>query len=253
MKASYVCVMGRSYPEERLRDIRGKRRMRTLKLAALGALSLFGGIIFMDYFYGSIALGWNYQFITVLSLFLISLISFSLMLYYLKPTEYELKFKSGVEGERYFKKYLDKIEGYKFYDVPLPHGGDIDALLISTKGIFAFEVKNLSGIIKCEGDNWERIKIGKGGKKYKGHVGKPSEEARRHALDLQSHLSGRGINVNVIPVVVMSSPKSELQCDRCSVRVIKPEQIKNILKSPDMLSNSMVKRIKNEIKRMYYR
>ncbi len=132
----------------------------------------------------------------------------------------------------------------------MPHGGDIDAILISPKGIFAFEIKNYSGIIECEGDGWKRIKIGKGGGRYEGHVGNPSEEAKRHAFDLQNYLNERGFNVPVYPIVVITHSQAKLQCDKCSVKVIKPEDIRVLLNKKDELTDKECKRIYKEINKL---
>ncbi len=242
--------MKKSYPEEQLRRVKRRRRMTALKLAVLGTFTLFAASLILYHFYESLIIGINILFLGIVTLFLISILSFALMLNYLKPTKNEKQLKRGVEGERAFKNYLDKIDGNKFYSVPLPHGGDIDALLVSRNGVFAFEVKNYSGIIKCEGDAWQRTKIGKGGGRYEGHVGNPSEEARRHARDLQNYLRNRGLNVKIIPVVVITHPNAKLQCDRCSVKVIKPEQLKMLLRRGYEIEEWEYDKISKEIRRL---
>ncbi len=250
MNNVYGLSMGKSYPEEQLRRLRKKRRMNILKLAILFTFAMLGEIFILNHFSGVLKIGFNIPFLAVLLLFLLALIFFALMLHYFKPSKDERKFSRGVEGEKLFKKYLDKLRGYKFYSLPLPHGGDIDALLISNKGIFAFEVKNYSGIIECEEDEWKRIKIGKGGGKYEGHVGKPSEEAKRHAFDLQNYLNTKGFAVMVYPVVVITHSESILRCERCSVRVIKPQELRILLNKKNELTDKECKRIYKEISKL---
>ena len=246
----YRLLMVRSYPEEQLRMLRRKRRINALKSASLGLFSILGAFILLNHFSKSLEMGLNLQFLSILTILALSIVFFGLMFHYLNPSENERKFTIGVEGEKVFKKYLNKIEGYKFYSLPLPHGGDIDALLINPKGIFAFEVKNYSGIIKCVGDEWKRIKIGKGGGRYEGHVGNPSYEAKKHALDLQDYLNMLGFKVLVYPVVVITHPKAQLQCDRCSIKVIKPEDIKVLLHKKNELTDKECKRIYKEISKL---
>ena len=250
MRVLYAALMKRSYPEEQLRKMKKRRRLHALKLAVLGTFTLFTGSLLLYHFYDSLFIGLNILFILIIAFFIISILAFVLMFHYLKQSKKEAQLKSGVEGERLFKKYLEKIEGYKFYSLPLPHGGDIDALLVNKSGVFAFEVKNYSGIIKCVGDNWQRTKVGKGGGHYQGHVGNPSEEARRHARDLQNYLRARGIQVDVTPVVVITHTQARIDGSQCSVRVIKPQDAKTLVSSNEILTEWELKQIAKEIKRL---
>ncbi len=239
----------KNYPEKQLKKIKRKRRMKAFYSAIGGVLSAIIGV-FLIFYSRNAQLSFIYSLIIAAVLFIISAILFGLMSHNFQPTREEKIYSKGVEGEKDFRKHLDKLEGYKGYGVSLPHGGDIDALLICKKGVFAFEVKNYSGILTCEGDTWRRTKIGRGGGRYEGHVGNPSGEAKRHAQDLENYLLRRGLEVNVEPVVVIANRDAELHCDNCSVPVIKMEELRNFLRREDILTKREIKRIKNAIKKM---
>jgi|GEM_PF-4037219 hypothetical protein len=242
--------MKKSYPEKQLKKIRLKRRKKALSSALAGTISIFAGSMLLYHLYDSIVVGFNFLFLTILALFLGAFLFFFLVFIYLRPTQEELKMKAGVEGESYFRKYLENFDGYKFYSVPLPHGGDIDALLVSDSGIFAFEVKNYSGIIRCQGDTWSRTKIGKRGGRYSGHVGNPSEEAKRHARDLEIYLGSKGIDVKVKPVVIITNSQAKIQDSGCSVPVIKPTNLSKLLQDSNRLEPWKIERIRKEIRKL---
>ncbi len=242
-------TMSKSYPEEQLRNIKRKRRLNALKSAFAGVIAWLVAASFIVY-YGTNIIKNTTPLVVALALVVIGIIFFVLMFHFLAPSTEELKFNSGVEGEKTFKKYLSKVDGYKIYSVPLPHGGDIDALLINQKGVFAFEVKNYSGIIKCDGDNWTRTKIGRGGGRYEGYVGAPSEEAKRHAHDLNQYLRRRGIEIEIVPVVVIAAQDAQLYCDNCSVPVIKMHELKKLLKRRRYISSKECKIISREIAKL---
>ena len=238
-----------SYPEKQYLLIRRKRRSRALKSATIGIVSVILLSIVLGRAEG-IDAGMNFVFIFVTFMFIVSVLSFGLMFHYLKPSKEEKKYKAGVAGEKQFMRLLERYPGYKFYSLKLSHGGDIDALLISRKGVFAFEVKNYSGIIRCVEDEWGRIKIGKGGGRYEGYVGNPSEEAVRHANDLQGYLHRMGIPVEVLPVVVISDKKAELHVDNCSAVVLRADKLNTLLMGRDVLSKEICLSIKRVVEKL---
>ena len=239
-------TMNKSYPEKQLRNIKRKRRLNILKSAFVGVMAWIIASIFIAY-YGNNVIKSTMHLVIALALVIVGIISFVLMSHFLAPSAEELKFNSGIEGEKTFKKYLSKVDGYKLYSVPLPHGGDIDAVLINQKGVFAFEVKNYTGIIKCNSDKWTRTKIGQGGGRYEGYVGNPSEEAKRHTHDLKQYLRRRGIAIGIVPVVVITAQDAQLRCDNCSVPVIKSYELKKLLNRRRYLSIKECKIINKEI------
>ncbi len=239
----------RSYPERQYLLIRRKRRSRALKSAGIGIVSVILISIVLGRAEG-IDVGMNFVFIFITSLFIVSVLSFGLMFHYLKPSREEKKYNAGVVGEKQFMRILERYPGYKFYSLKLPHGGDIDALLISRKGVFAFEVKNYSGIIRCVEDEWSRIKIGKGGGRYEGYVGNPSEEAVRHANDLQGYLHRMGIPVEILPVVVISDKKAELHADKCSAVVLRADKLNTLLRGRNVLSKEICLSIKRVVENL---
>jgi hypothetical protein len=70
-------------------------------------------------------------------------------------------YQKGLLGERSIMKILSSLDdSYTvFNDVTLPGtGGNIDHVLVGTRGVFAIETKNYSGCIACTGDEWARKK-----------------------------------------------------------------------------------------------
>lgn len=85
-------------------------------------------------------------------------------------------------------------------------GGDIDIVLVGPGGVYALEVKNWNVDLRIEGS---RSFVAMGGKR-KGGYGDPILQARNNARSLQKVLAGRGIQVPVVPVLVVAVENLEL-------------------------------------------
>ena len=77
----------------------------------------------------------------------------------------DVKWANGHEGEERVRHYLgllldDTWTMLTGYRNPC---GEIDALLAGPVGIYAMEIKNLKGIIECDGDDWWRQKYDRWG------------------------------------------------------------------------------------------
>ncbi|MDD5296541.1 MAG: nuclease-related domain-containing protein [Rhodocyclaceae bacterium] len=76
------------------------------------------------------------------------------------PGREETLWAAGQEGERRLDAFLASrldsnwtlLAGYKNAK------GEVDRILVGPEGVFAFEVKNLNGVIHCDGDHWWRDK-----------------------------------------------------------------------------------------------
>ncbi|NPA74724.1 MAG: NERD domain-containing protein [Euryarchaeota archaeon] len=235
--------MTRTYPERKYRELRGKRRVRALSFFILSFV-LFLTAIYISFRAGSQQHGIIISLATLLSGLIFALLGKRA----LKISAEERIYRAGAMGEKQFKKILSQTDGYKFYGVPLKYG-DIDALLISKRGVFAFEVKNYSGEIHCESGIWYRILRGK-----KEHINSPSEEALRHANALSRLLENCGIHTHVRPVVVFMNAQGRLQIHRCSVTVIHDKELLPFLsKFPPILRKNDKKSIAKCVKEQMFR
>ncbi len=76
------------------------------------------------------------------------------------PGREEALWAAGQEGERRLDAFLaSRLDG----DWTLLAGyknakGEIDRILVGPEGVFAFEAKNVNGVIHCDGDHWWRDK-----------------------------------------------------------------------------------------------
>ncbi|MEO1767676.1 nuclease-related domain-containing protein [Thiobacter aerophilum] len=131
----------------------------------------------------------------------------------------EAKIKSGLDGERRLDRLLRGnlddswtiIVGYRAYE------GEIDRILVGPKGVFAFEVKNLGGVIHCNGDRWWRDKTDRRGKVIERDVPivdnggrSPSRQINDAADALERLLRKNGHDVKIVRAVVLTNPRAEL-------------------------------------------
>lgn len=131
----------------------------------------------------------------------------------------EAKIRSGVEGESRLDDFLrgrldDRwtiIAGYR------AHRGEIDRILVGPKGVFAFEIKNLGGVIHCDGDRWWRDKTDRRGNVIERDVPivdnggrSPSRQINDAADALERLLRKNGHDVAVVRLIVFTHPRAEL-------------------------------------------
>ena len=103
---------------------------------------------------------------------------------------------NGVTGEDTFRDTLSGIvdnDSVVFHSVPT-YWGDIDYLLVSPGGVYAFEIKHHSGHICYDRAGWTRTKISGGGVAYTGGIGNPSGQLTRNILWLKDYLNSEGID-----------------------------------------------------------
>ena len=99
----------------------------------------------------------------------------------------------------------------------LNHKGEIDLVAVGPSGIVAMEVKNVSGIVHCNGDEWCRDKydnygnLVQGGVPIKDKGGRaPSRQLNEPADALQAFLCRQGMRAKVLRVVVLAHNSSKL-------------------------------------------
>jgi len=125
----------------------------------------------------------------------------------------EAKIRSGIEGESRFDNFLlgqldDEwtiIAGYR------AHKGEIDRILVGPNGVFAFEIKNLGGVIHCDGDRWWRDKTDRYGSVVERNIPiadnsgrSPSRQINDAAGALERLLRKNGHDVAVVRVIVFA-------------------------------------------------
>jgi hypothetical protein len=107
-------------------------------------------------------------------------------------------------------------------DLLLPHGnGNVDHFLIGPNGLFIIETKNLSGNVKCNGDDWFF-----NGRKTKSL----SRQAKGNALAMRRHLEGvfaehRTKVPFIEPVLVFAKHKDRLDLHEPTVHALKAEEL----------------------------
>jgi hypothetical protein len=118
-------------------------------------------------------------------------------------------FRFGKEGEdaviEELKKTLDDNYVYVTnYQIPNTKIGDIDGLLICPKGILVLEVKNYVGVFRISGDDMlRRLR----GDIYKLYRRSPFQQVIRQTKYLDKFFKDNGVNVRVLPIVVLVTGK----------------------------------------------
>jgi hypothetical protein len=141
---------------------------------------------------------------------------------------------NGVTGEDTFRDTLSGIvdnDSVVFHSVPT-YWGDIDYLLVSPGGVYAFEIKHHSGHICYDRAGWTRTKISGGGVAYTGGIGNPSGQLTRNILWLKDYLNSEGIDsVWINGIVVFTHPSASLSIKGLKhVMAIRPHELEVSLK-----------------------
>ena len=153
-------------------------------------------------------------------------------------------FAQGRKGEERLVLFLEgRLDGQwaLFRNVVLPDAeGDIDGVLIGSKGIYALEVKAYTGYNRNVGDRWQR--------RFRGHWRtldrNPTRQARRNALRLHTYLKQHGVKVWVEPRVVWAG-SGKLWLERPTVPVwqlTEPAYLLEDIERGRKLHRDMIKR-----------
>jgi hypothetical protein len=128
------------------------------------------------------------------------------------------KIRAGIAGESALDQFLlsrldDRwtlIAGYRAYR------GEIDRILVGPSGVFAFEIKNLGGVIHCDGDRWWRDRTDRWGNVIEHGIPitdrggrSPSLQLNDAADALEQLLRKNGHDIQVVRVVVFAHPKAK--------------------------------------------
>jgi hypothetical protein len=117
--------------------------------------------------------------------------------------------EKGIIGEERIEEVLinypdDYILVFN-YEIPEPRIGDIDALLISPKGIFILESKNYNGTFRLSGsDLYKKTRF----RTYKLLIKDVVGQIKRQKEALERYLKNNGIEIPIYPFLVFTSNHS---------------------------------------------
>ncbi|HEX6287697.1 MAG TPA: nuclease-related domain-containing protein [Herpetosiphonaceae bacterium] len=148
------------------------------------------------------------------------------------PSERDVAIKrSGAAGESVLPHLLRSLpDSYTLLNgVPVPGSrADIDHVLVGPSGIWAIEAKHHVGMVQCVGDAWGYTRMGRGGVPQEGHIGSPSQQARRAADALERYLrsGSRGrSDLHVEPLVVFTHPQVDLSLEAPTLTVLQAADV----------------------------
>ena len=143
---------------------------------------------------------------------------------------------SGGEGEDMVADALKKMsDDYYLVNgaVVPPNRGDTDHIVLGKNGIFVIETKNVSGEVICDGDEWSRRKIGRGGTPYDIKIGSPSTQVKRNAKVLKDLIlkhkneifNRRSPHIWITGLIVFTRPDVKLDINNPTVTVLRVDEL----------------------------
>jgi hypothetical protein len=138
------------------------------------------------------------------------------------------KFHLGAVGERRVAQILNHFpdDWYIIHDLVV-NGAQIDHILISPKGVYTLETKNLRGTIygNVEKQNWSQVL-----KQRKRSFYNPVKQAVGHSVALRSFLRENGFpRVWVNTIVVFTHPEVQLKVASATVPVLYLTELRDYL------------------------
>jgi hypothetical protein len=197
----------KSFAEEKV-EREHKKAIKTSIAAVLFSL-LALGIIYFSIKYSS------HPFLQKYGLYIFLLIFFCMIFfsnlkdlsdYYFHERNVAEKGIIGEERiEEVLKNYPDDYILVLNYEIPEPRIGDIDALLISPKGIFILESKNYNGTFRLSGsDLYKKARF----RTYKLLIKNVVGQIKRQKEALERYLKNNGIEIPIYPFLVFTSNHS---------------------------------------------
>jgi hypothetical protein len=139
------------------------------------------------------------------------------------------RYRKGQEGETKVTEVMTGVlngDWSLFRNVEVPGWlGDVDSILVGPNGVWALEIKTVSGQYRNAGDRWECLS----GKRWREWKKNPSKQARKNAARLGAFLKADGITQWVNPAVVWANPESPLEVENPSVAVWKSDRLEDEL------------------------
>ncbi|MBQ3421619.1 MAG: NERD domain-containing protein, partial [Romboutsia sp.] len=137
--------------------------------------------------------------------------------------------KSGIKGEKKAYSYLKLLEkkGYRIIRnaiIPKQNVGfrEIDFILVGPIGIFAIEVKNISGVLKGNiNDTFlYRVKQSKGKKIYTNQINNPIHQLNGQIITLDKYIKKHNIDCFTNGIVVFTNKNIELDISNNNHRFV---------------------------------
>jgi hypothetical protein len=159
-------------------------------------------------------------------------------------------YRCGILGEHVLRAHLlssgldDDYTAY--YNLTLNGNGrasDIDCVLVGPPGLFVFEVKHHHGFILYRNGIWSRIKVGRQGTLYQGHLGDPSGQLYRNIRKLRELLGcSRGLWLH--GAIVFTNLRAVLDIEGLRwVKAIAVEDLEQSLSKRTVLSAEQISSI----------
>ncbi len=139
------------------------------------------------------------------------------------PGGEERRYTSGREGELKVDEYLGSLLGDEWIVLAGYRNikGEIDRILVGPMGIFAMEIKNINGLVSCDGDVWTRDKYDRYGNLKESNVliidGKkdgrrrcPGKQLNEPADVLERYLGRMFPNLRICRIVVFTHERATL-------------------------------------------
>ncbi len=178
------------------------------------------------------------------------------------PSQDEAILTAGIRGEQSVTDALGRTLNddwvlFRGYHNPR---GEIDHVLLGPRGLVAIEVKNISGVVSCDGDRWwadkydnygnrkERLDLLDKGRRPRS----PSMQLNEPADLLEDFLQSRGEDVDLLRVVFLAHERSRIgKCQGARVNVFtKTTEITDLMrKVPQPLDAQKRKRLEDLITR----
>jgi len=167
--------------------------------------------------------------------------------------------KSGDAGEKAVSDALDDLEDvfsvYHNLQGQLDHQRyEIDHLLLTHQGVLLIETKNMRGTILARKESWVQIKASGSGKSYEREFRSPIQQIERTSRIFENLLASRGVRVRVQPVVVFSSPDTELKLKDQKFPVLVLPQVQEFVRtfSRDVpLTTRQLRKVKEILDEVY--
>lgn len=144
--------------------------------------------------------------------------------------------RSGDEGEKAVSDALDDLEDvfavYHNLQGQLDHQRyEIDHLLLTHQGILLIETKNMRGTIVARKEAWVQIKASGSGKSYEREFRSPIQQIERTSRIFENLIASRGVRLRVQPVVVFSSPDTDLKLKDQKFPVLTLDKIQEFVRT----------------------
>ena len=126
---------------------------------------------------------------------------------------------AGIEGERYARNRIRKIlrpNDQLFSNVAVSYDGreaELDNVIVNPFGVFIVEVKNYSGTLAGDADDfeWEKLHMSQGGNIYIKTVKNPIRQVKRQIYILAKYLDYYGVRTWVEGYVYMCDAESPVE------------------------------------------